>query len=162
MNGHCLRALRIAGAVVLLLPAALALASPEVEREGVSLKKSYQNGDWISVTCDDRTRGVCDVDTRIGGEIRSIEVDFEKYGIAPDLDRIRLFVLSEDGSDYSVQLSVECAVEDLSLSNGAGSSVDCLAGFVVNKGKIVGPMYVQILPVTTQTLFRRIDPMVAP
>ena len=162
MNGHSMRCFRIAGAVVLLLSAALALANPEIERHGVSLKKSYQNGDWISVTCDVRTPGVCDVETRIGGEIRSIEVDFKKYGVSPDLDRLRLFVLSEDGGDYSFQLSVECAAEDLSLSNDVASSVDCLAGFTIREGEVVQPMYVQILPVTTQALYRQIHPIVSP
>ena len=85
-----------------------------------------------------------------------LKIDLGKYGLTPDFERIRLYVLSGDGEEYSFRISVDCEDADMALVPQSNWSADCLAGFTIKEGKIDGFPYVQVFPITTQTLYRSI------
>ncbi|MBX3712960.1 MAG: hypothetical protein KF800_13455 [Lysobacter sp.] len=131
-------------------------ASASVEEQPLSIKKNYVNGNSIELVCE-KVGSECSVSTNIHKKSREFSVKFVDYDVRPDMQGVSLYIQSEDGSEYSISVSVVCEDEDMALVPPDIGIAECLAFFRVADGKIEGRPRVQISPITTQMLYRHHD-----
>jgi hypothetical protein len=134
------------------------LASASVEEQAQVTAKKYASGNSIELVCEKIGSTNCVVISTMYKKKRRLSIDFDDYGVRPNMQEIRLYVQSLDGSEYSFLVSATCQDEDMALIPEEINTAYCLAQFRVAHGEIEGRPEVQIFPITTQQLYRKTEP----
>lgn len=120
-------------------------SSTPLERGGVEISKSYENGDRVRLRCDAVRRSMCVLSAVVSGKKISAELDFSKVNMTPSFEYLKMTGISKP-LVVSVTAGFRCREEDLLLAGEGSGGVSCRVAFSVNGGGDVSWNGIVVIP----------------
>lgn len=133
-----------------------AFCSANVELDVKEIEKLYRNGDSIKLSCEDHNHK-CELKYKEYGIEQSLRVDFDTYGLIPEMSQIALFRGDEFDHSAIAVIEVRCRASDVDSLHPSTEGAICLLEIHVRKGKIEKTPSIQILPITNMSIYKDLD-----